>query len=120
MNKEIDYFYPLFLGKIKYKDEYEKAKKIMSEYIVIQQFPSKSSKTGKVYTVKQRLDTEEYTCDCPGWVYNKMERSCIHTLTVLKNYIDKGGGGGTKINVQQTQSPIELTEDGEIKRRLIL
>ena len=92
----------------------------MTEYITIKTFPSKSSKTGKIYTVKQRTDTGEYTCDCPGWVFNKMERSCVHTLTVLKNYIDSNGNVKQNPVLNKQSSYLETTPNGEIKRKLVI
>ena len=91
------------------------------EYVAIQTFPSKSSKTGKIYTVKQRLDTDEYTCDCPAWKYNKQERSCVHTLTVLKNYVDRKMGDNTIIfPIKRENDNINFTETGELKRKIMI
>lgn len=53
------------------------------QYESIMTFESKSSKTGKCYTVKRRLDTGAISCDCPQWVFNRNgDRTCYHTERV--------------------------------------
>ena len=66
------------------------------QYETIMTFESKSSKTGKCYTVKRRVDTGALGCDCPQWVFNKNgDRTCYHTMKVLAGlaYASRGLGG---------------------------
>jgi len=52
-------------------------------YYEVMTFESKSSKTGKCYTVKRRVDTGALSCDCPQWVFNRNgDRTCYHTERV--------------------------------------
>ena len=53
------------------------------QYETIMTFESKSSKTGKCYTVKKRADTGALSCDCPQWIFNRNgDRTCYHTERV--------------------------------------
>ena len=82
----------------------------MPQYETIMTFESKSSKTGKCYTVKGRVDTGAISCDCPQWVFNRNgDRTCYHTerVKVISNI-------GSKSPSQLTRGELEVFK--EIKR----
>ena len=62
----------------------------MSKYEVVAEFPSKSSKTGKVHIVKRHLETGDLSCSCPAWIFNTMARECAHTLKVQVQQVQQG------------------------------
>lgn len=55
----------------------------------IQEFESKSM-SGKFYTVSRNCNTGELGCTCPGWIYRKDKRICVHTLTVENQELRDG------------------------------
>ena len=79
-------------------------------------FPSKSSKTGKVYYVKLNLETSVLSCDCPAWVFKTHgERQCFHTQKVRLDNIIK-----PKIIPAQSEDGKSLSVSKEVKRRIRL
>ena len=58
------------------------------QYETVMTFESKSSTTGKCYTVKRRLDTGALGCDCPQWIFDRNgNRTCYHTMAVLASKV---------------------------------
>ncbi|MDP2662041.1 MAG: hypothetical protein Q8R28_15055 [Dehalococcoidia bacterium] len=80
-------------------------------YAEVATYPSKSSKNGKVYTVKVD-EAGVLSCDCPAWVFNTHgDRTCYHTMRVL--------GIGTQ-HFQPPAAPPPPSEPKERPRKLRL
>lgn len=85
----------------------------MLQYKTVAEFRSKT-KPGKCYVVKKRLDTGNFTCNCPAWIFNKYEdRSCYHTMRVTAI-----SGMNSKKSIDTIDASESISDSG--RRMLIL